>query len=351
MLPFLLACTGDPVIAPGRDGVEATIDSAELVPGTDTGDESGQERDEHGCVDLYHQDHFPAYELMMDDWGALEADYARGVKDYHPATLSLQGETVDVQVRLKGNPSFSWLGGKLQLVVSFNEDDPDARFHGQRKIVLDATWYEPTLLRERLGWWVMRQRGEMPASCANNATLAVNGEFYGTYAHLEYLDHEYLERVFGDAHATGTLWKYGSEAKTNIENADYAKLETFWRADDVATMESLGDVREWTRAWAAESVMGDDDGYWCCAHNFYLYDHPDEGMLFVPWDWDDTFEITPYDSNPVTGYSTALFQQEHFVAVTSDADWRSVYVDELEAMNEAMDPSVTVPLLLAWDAE
>ncbi len=353
MLSFLLACTGDSVIATGRDSSEPPGDSTELAPGTDTGDEGGQDRDEHGCVDLYHQDYFPAYELTIDgaEWAALEADYQSGLKDYHPAELTLEGETVPVQVRLKGNPGFSWFGEKLQLVISFNEDDQEARFHGQRKIVLDATWYEPTLLRERLGWWVMRERGELPASCANNATLSVNGEFYGTYAHIEYLDREYLERVFGDENATGTLWKYGSEAKTNVENADYAALETFWRANDVATMETLGNVQEWTREWAAESVMGDDDGYWCCAHNFYLYDHPVEGMLFVPWDWDDTFEITPYDSDPVTGYTSALFQQEHFVKVTADPAWRAVYVNEVEAMNTAMDPEVTLPLLWAWDTE
>ncbi len=356
VVPWIVACDPAP-LPPGAAG-DSPVDSVEQAPGGgDTAESAvadpGRNRDVHGCVDLYHQDNLPAFHLTIspDEWAELERDYEAGAKTYHPAELSYEDEQVPVQVRLKGNPSFSWFGDKLQFVISVNEDDPDARFHGQRKIVLDATWYEPTLLRERLGWWVMRERGELPASCANNATLTVNGEFYGTYANIEYLDHEYLERVFGDEAASGTLWKYGTEPKTNVENADYAEMETFWRADDVATMASLGDVREWTRAWAAESVMGDDDGYWCCAHNFYIFDHPDDGLLFVPWDWDDTFEITPYDSDPVTGYYSGLFQQSHFLAVVGDPAWREVYVEEVAAMNAVMDPATVVPLLRDWDAE
>ncbi len=77
-------------------------------------------------------------------------------------------------VRLRGNPGFSWLGPKMQFVISFNEDDPDGRFMGLRKISLDASWYEPTLLRDRLAYTWLRSIG-VPASCTNNAQLLING--------------------------------------------------------------------------------------------------------------------------------------------------------------------------------
>ena len=38
----------------------------------------------------------------------------------------------------------------------------------------------------------------VPASCVNNARLVINGEFYGLYANIEFLDEELLERLFGN---------------------------------------------------------------------------------------------------------------------------------------------------------
>lgn len=357
MLGWLFACvasTGS-VDSAGDSGDPASV--PESIPGTgpDTAEDTGSaEDDEYGCEPIYAASALPAYDLEISDleWARLEADYAAGRKDYHEAVLHHEGEAVAVQVRLKGNPGFSWLGEKLQFVVAFNQVDPDARWNGLRKLVFDGPWYDATLVRERLGWDVMRTRGELPALCANNATLAVNGEPYGVYAHLESFDHEYLERAFGADAAGGTLWKYGTDPIANAEAADSARMAAFWAASTVAEMEAVGDVAQWVRAWAAETALGDDDGYVCCNHNFAVYDHPTDGLLYVPWDFDDTLELVPYDTDPITGYGRAgLYQQTHFLVVMADPGWRARYVDEVEAMNAAMDPERLLPLLAAWDAQ
>lgn len=316
-------------------------------------DSAAPAEDPHGCAAIYAQDLLPEFSLDFEpaDWAALALDFANGVKDYHPASFAYEGQVYPVHVRLKGNPGFSWFTRKYQFVISFNEDDPDARFMGLRKIVLDGSWYEPTLLRDRLSWWIMRQSEGLPSTCANNALLYVDGSYYGAFANVEYYDHEWLERVYGKADATGTLWKYGSEPTANPEAADHAKLGRFWATTSLPALEALGDPGQWLREWAAEAVLGDDDGYWCCAHNFYLYDHPSRGIEFVPWDFDDDFEVAPFDSDPVEGYYSGLFQQPHFRAVLADPEWRSQYVDELERANALMDPAESAARLAEWDAQ
>ena len=145
--------------------------------------------------------------------------------------------------------------------------------------------------------------GLMPAcfaACANSAQLMINGELYGLFTNIEYLDREWLERVFGDHHATGTLWKYGYDAVSNAEAA-LGLNDDFLGAYSPDELAALGEVEEWLAAWALEIVVGSDDGYWCCNHNFYLYEHPARGLLFVPWDLDGSFDLQGYTTDPIEG--------------------------------------------------
>lgn len=356
MLLFL-ACTGPTDVDPSA-GVDtafsADFGSVEQAPGDSTVEsaDADDDGDDSKCDAIYDTDKLPEFilEFEPNDWDDLEDDYRSGDKQYHPARFGYDGETFDVQVRLKGNPGFSWFGDKMQFVISFNELDPDARFRGLRKIALDATWYEPTMFRDRLAWSILREHTSLPGACTNNALLTVNDEFYGVYANIEYFDHEYLERAFGDD-STGTLWKYGTDPTANADAADYDKIEDFWAARNLEQMSEYGDPAQWMQAWAAEAVLGDDDGYWCCAHNFYLYDHPVEGVQFVIWDMDDTFEVTPYDLDPVEGYGRGMFQQDHFREVIESSDGRAAYADAIREMNEALKASKPVELLAEWDAQ
>ena len=271
-------------------------------------EEEEEEDDDTACADLYDPSLVPAFEVEISDaqWVALDSDYRQGEKEYHPIVFRYGDEVVeDAMIRLKGNPDFSWFSDKMQFVVAFNEVDPDGRFHGLRKLSLDASWYEPTLLRDRISWQVMTDAGGLPAACANSATLSINGVYYGLYTNIEFFDHEWLERTFGDADATGTLWKYGYDPVTNAEGADDDAIDALWGTTDVDTLAGLGDLDEWTRVWAAEAVLGDDDGYWCCDHNYYLYEHPTRGVLFVPWDFDDTFESRATTPIPCAGTTPA----------------------------------------------
>ena len=73
---------------------------------------------------------------------------------------------------------------KLQFVIAFNEVDDNGRFHGLRKIELDMPRIDQTYLRQRVSLAYLRALG-LPAQCANNARLFINGAFYGLYTNLE----------------------------------------------------------------------------------------------------------------------------------------------------------------------
>lgn len=367
MLVFLLACTHpEPSPGPGDTPADSEQDSIPTVDDTNdtpdspadsesAGDDTA-ESDPSACSDLY--DPLVVQEFSIDitdaEWTALEADYASGSKRYHPVVLHYGDEQVDdAMIRLKGNPSFSWFDDKMQFVIAFNEVDPAGRFHGQRKISLDASWYEPTMVRDRVAWQVMRRQGELPFACTNAATLAVNGEYYGVYTSIEYFDHEWLERSFGDDDATGTLWKYGYDPVSNAEASDGSAIAAMNATTNTETLATLGDLDEWVTEFAAEAVLGDDDGYWCCNHNYYLYEHPTRGILFIPWDFDDDFDVQGYDADPVTGYANGmgLFHQPLFLALARDPTWGPVFVDKVESMNNAMDPDTTIADIDAWEAQ
>ena len=126
------------------------------------------------CSDLYDEALLPTFdvEISETEWNAMARDCEDEVQEYRPIVFRYSSETVDAMMRLKGN--WSWDCDKMQLVISFNSVDPDARFHGLRKIVLDAPWCDPTLLHERLAFFYLQRYGApfgLPYSCVNNARL------------------------------------------------------------------------------------------------------------------------------------------------------------------------------------
>jgi hypothetical protein len=213
------------------------------------------------CADLYDEDLLPTFELTIapEHWSAIVDDCSR---EYQPATLRYGDESAAAMVRNKGNWSFSC--EKPQFVISFNETDSQARFHGLRKLVLDAPFYDRTLLRERLAFHFLARYGS-EASCANNARLLVNGAYLGLYANVERIDREYLERHYDDP--SGDLWKAGRELKTNEDMPDHARIDAFWAAREVSELATLVDLEQAVRAWAGQAMLPDRDSYWLASED------------------------------------------------------------------------------------
>jgi len=361
---LLLACTSTATLAlDGDESDDPTAGGTQALPGgTDDGEddddddtepEPGSDEALWGCADLFEQDRVPEYHLTIEDgeWRALEREFRTldGSKEYHPVeALTVDGESVgQVAIRLKGNEGYSWVGSKMQFVVSFVEYDEDQRFHGQRHAAFDATWYDHTLLNNRTASRFLRRLGH-PAPCANNATLTINGDYYGVYAHMEEPDREFLERNFGDEFADGNLYKYGYELKNN-PGADTSRIDRWWSSYALDDMVALGDPDQWVSEWAAEATMPDWDGYWISGHNYFLFDHPELGLQYVPWDLDATFAY--YDAMSYDPFSIYWDYVPHERTVLGEPEFERRFIEYIAEYTALYDAELMEEELVAADAQ
>ena len=315
------------------------------------------------CSDIYAQGIFPTFEVELEDaeWAGLQAEFAdpaareaQGLspKPYHPLKSFKYKDEVytDAMIRLKGNPYYSWNPPKMQFVISFKEVNDEGRFHGLRKLSLDAPWYDPSFLRERVALAFLRE-ASVPASCANNAKLVMNGELYGVYVNKEHIDKEFLQRNFEDDE--GNLYKYGYELKTNEGEADVSRRDALWGSTDLATFGPLIQREAVLKAWAGEAMLPSYDGYWCCNHNFYIYDEPGKGFTWIPYDLDITFDGVPVvQGNPYQDvFSSGGGQQPQVALVMANPEWRDAYSAAVSSMLPFYVPDEFERRVAAWSEQ
>jgi hypothetical protein len=313
---------------------------------------------EDNCADLYDQAFVPTFEVEIDpaEWAAIEDEFAHPaereeaglpLKPYHPLIQFKYGQEVvhDAMIRLKSNPFYSWVPPKMQFVISFRQHDRAGRFHGLRKISLDAPWYDPTLLRERVALSILREAG-VPAGCANNAKLRVNGALYGVYVNREHHDKEFLERHFDDPE--GNLYKYGRELKTNEAEGDVSRRDALWATTNLADFGALVDRQAAVTAWAAEAILPHLDGFWCCDHNYYLYDHPQRGFIFIPYDLDIVLDR----GSPETSLlSYGGRRPPHLQMAMADQGWRTDFAEAVGRIHQVWDPDELERRVDVWSAQ
>lgn len=345
---------GDPAPTDPPAGDPLPGDSDGPLPGDDDPPAQVYPR---ACADIYDAELVPRFDLEVspETWAALLDEYqnwevrdAAGLplKPYHPAVFRYGSEVyADAMVRLKGRPEFSWVGPKMQFVVAFNKVYDGGRFHGLRKISLDAPPYDPTLLRDRLAHGLMRELG-LAASCVNNAVLYVNGAYYGVFANIEVVDKELLQRNF--AEAEGDLFEVGWLLETNEETSNTYRANLFWTAPDVDALARLADLEQMVLEWAAEAVIPHADGFWAGSGNFFTYDHPSRGFLMIPWDMDQSFDSVPADADPVTWRAPWGVEQHPQSLVLADPTWRRRYIAAVAQVVAAYDPVLLRQRAEAW---
>lgn len=368
----LLGCSGSMSLKLGSGGTDSAepevVDTgAEDIGGEEDTGETAEEEEEpedtgwpKACPDLYDADVISEFDLGFAEaeWSGMQNDCRQGAQRYRPITLTHDGETVPAHARLKGN--WSWNCDKLQFIVSFNEEDPDARFKGLRKLMFDAPWYDRTLLHERLAHPMFAERG-LPYSCVNNARVSVNGEYYGLYANLERIDHEYLERNFEEFE--GNLYQGGAELKTNEDVGDTSRLQALRAAVTVDEIAELVDLDQAVAEWAMEAMIPAMDNFWAGVEiNYYLYDHPSRGFVYLPYDLDLSFGDGAYTDgtlvwpqsltvDPIT-WEHSGWQKEALVeTVLADVYWCERFVDELRAAREVYDPDTLLGRVDEWSAQ
>jgi hypothetical protein len=342
--------------------VRAMLAAAAMTTAVGCGGGGGTAPDGHvvtgaSCPDLFDQNTVRTYSFDVDpvEWQRLEAEFnnitelaANGntFATYHPVVFRLDQETVpNAAIKLHGQSSwmqtvmFDGPKAKMQFTVSFEEIDPNGKFHGLDKLVFDMPRSDWTFLHDRLAHAWLRQNG-IVAGCAASARLMINGSYYGLYVVQEEVDASVIEQFF-PGNAGGDLWKGGGEPETNRTAPDWTRLQTFWAARDLASVAAIVDLPGSVMTWAAEALLNNADGYYGGFHNFYLYDQGAAGFVFLPQDTDATFDwLAMFDTAGATGHPVFWWEPRakpaplpgpHWVVVMSDAGWRRKYADAIAA--------------------
>ncbi len=368
LAPALLLACGE---APGMNGDDE--------PGPDAGTDGGSTVTDD-CPSMFRQDVLPTYEIDISpaEWAELEQEFhhraeneAAGLnpKPYHPVQRfqyvagDVRLEATDVQIRLKGNSSWAQTiafdsNPKMQFVVSFNElaggGDSGGRFLGVRKLELDMPRTDQTFIRQRLALKYLRETG-VPAQCANNARLVINGQYYGLYTNLERFDKEFLQRNYGHDEDDGDLWSGGRILENNETTFTWDRIDAFWAIDNVAQLDGLSDLDASMREWAAEMVAGDVDGYGNGGANFMIYDHPTRGFIWLPTDADTSFDpdFLPADSSPVFAPSPFRWELDwyHYLVVMNDPAGFERFVSALSAMRAKYDVAALQRDIDTWTTQ
>jgi hypothetical protein len=351
LVPLLLDCGGGGAQPGGLDaGTPAPNDDAGTAVAADGGGPLA-------CADLFDEGTLQTYaiDISADEWSAMEAEFNNltalesGVDFavYHPVTFHLGSETVtDAAIKLHGQSSwaqtvmFDGDRAKMQFSVSFDQTDPNGKFHGVSKLVFDMPRSDWTFLHDRVSEHWLRQVGLL-APCSTSARLEINGAYYGLYSLEESVGNRVVSEFF-PLNPSGDLWKGAAQAETNQASPNYTRLLQFDGAKDLASLSAIVDIEDSLTSWAAEALLNDSDGYYGGSHNFYLYDQGAAGYLFLSDDLDSTLDwLVTFDQVGATDHpifwwyaraKPAPTPGDKWMTVFSDASWRAKYAEAIAGL-------------------
>jgi spore coat protein CotH len=312
-----------------------------------------------GADVLFDQEAFHTFEIDLSpaDLAFLDADPA--AEEYVEGSLTFDGETIEgIGVRYKGsvgafvgctagpNP-FAASGPKtctkLSMQLKINTDDRDREFYGVRRVQLHAQNLDPSMMHERLGYWLFREMG-VAAPRSTHARVVVNGEYLGVFALTEEIDGRFTRANFDDG--AGNLykevWPFAADGTaqpaevfvdalvTNEDDGSRAELmmrftEEFLAAppgERTPVLERWFDLDTLIATFVVDRAIRHDDGplHWYCfdecePHNFYLYEDPTaEQLTLVPWDLDNAFDALV----PGTAVGNFVAIADPFGEITAD---------------------------------
>lgn len=307
----------------------------------------------------------PAYHLVVaaPDWQRIW----RRPFDFVKATVRYGGEEYrEVGLRFKGNSSSSVRGLKKSYKIKFNEYTKGLRFHGFEELNFNNAFKDPTFLREKLAYGLMREAG-VPCSRADFARLYLtvpghyDGEYLGLFTLVEPIEEPLLDDRFGShngalyepAGPMGLLIYRGEEESAYAQLFDdqskgdkqgYASLARFLKVVSQTPDDSIAeaiagalDVPSFLAWLAANTLLVNWDSYAGTGHNYYLYEDPKtHRMVFVPWDLNEAFGgFVMGDPAQTTRasihapYAPPKILIERVLAVQS---YRKAYLEKLESL-------------------
>jgi CotH kinase protein len=322
---------------PGGRGDPAKVDSAVTEPAvTDSGRVDSGEVEEPPVVPeavtaepqddaryVFDQSVLRTYNLSIAEEDLALIDMSPASEVYVNGVLEVDGETYGpLGVRYKGSVG-GFLApctvagqpgarpgpktGKCSIKVDFDRVDPNARFHGLKKLNFHSMNRDKSMLRDRLGYAMFRESG-IAAPRTAHARLFINGKLEGLYVVVEQIDGRFTHSRFtdgGDGNLYKEVWPVSDDPKPYLAaletndtgNASVDKMLRFAQAVDLGADASF----QWLEPKylfdyiAVDRVIINDDGafHWYCSrnHNFYWYEgERADRFWLIPWDLDSSFQ-------------------------------------------------------------
>ena len=295
---------------------------------------------------IFDQNELRTFELKLAEKDLEKIDSDPTAEQYVEGMMVFEGDTISpIGIRYKGSVG-AWVGcvdgenwfepsgkkicTKLSTKVKINWKGRDERFYGLKKLQFHAQNLDPSLMHERLGYWLFRSMGvEAPRSV--HARLVINGEFIGLYALTEQIDGAFTDYHFDDK--DGNLYKEVWPLNMNGEPMDSPSLISALKTneDDNPSTDIISgfadklyngkesdipniiseymDINKVLSLVVVDRAIRHDDGFlhWycsedgCASHNFYWYEEPNNKKVnLIPWDLDNAFENIIKNANPVT---------------------------------------------------
>lgn len=249
-------------------------------------------------------------------------------------------EFKDAACRSKGDPENWAQEKKPQLLVRFDLWDANGRFHGLRRVNLDASSIHPASIRNRLGMYLMREAG-VDASRCNHARVYKNGVLWGIYENIEQVDREFLEDHF--ERPDGNLYEDGSKLITNESIGDQSDL--FALNDLIANEDLEGDHEDFYqslegmlalsrvfREMAGEIVLPTGNNFTNGGINFFWYNDPLSGFVVIPWDFDNIISANAPPDADIWEFWGAVSPNPPSKLrklINTNQDWREVLVENI----------------------
>ena len=298
-------------------------------------------------------------------------------KEYQPASITYRNVTLDdVAFRTKGNSSLGYVANmnssRFSFKVDMNYYVGGQKLLGVKKINLNNCFKDPSYMRERIAYGMMRSIG-IPAPRVAYVNLYINESLHGLYLLVEHVDSEFLENNFdnpeGDLYkpdGTGSdlLWHgpdfsayTGVELKTNEDITDNAAfIQMIDALNNGNDPDPVVDVDEVLRYFAVSTALSNLDSYQGpLAHNYYIYEQ-DGRFSIIPWDLNEAFGsftrgcqgsnamISLYINEPTAG---PLAERPLIARLLEHEDYKRDYQNYIEDLIfGSMNPAV-----IAWTIE
>jgi spore coat protein CotH len=319
--------------------------------------------------------------VTQENWDAMMANPIE--KRVVPADAVIFGEEVkQVGLSPKGNSTIGFTP-KIPLKIDFNAYHPEQEFRNLKMMLLHNNFGDPSLLREKMAYDMMRFAGvnagftayvEVWLDIIDDSSPA---DFLGVYTLVERPDTKYLANRFGPTNDRGNLYKadawfeegaadlayYGENIAdypqprgelayalmykdpTNadyqdiielcyvIDGADYDSPEEFANA-----LEEVFNVDSYLRYLAVIFLTLNFDQYPDTGNNYYLYHHPGT----------DQFEWIAWDMGNSWGYFGGNFDYPIFGTETSlgPLQYRPLFTNVFEVERYRQDYQAYLDLLI-----